>query len=64
MARQLSFSGTTFSIENVSLSKEFVLGYDKAVEFVSYISNFGDKGDDIQTFSLPFLPPSLHSFLL
>ena len=35
IARQLSFSGVTFTIEEISLSKEFITMYDSAVEFVS-----------------------------
>ena len=35
VARQLSFSGVAFSIEDVGLSKDFIHAYDKAVEFVS-----------------------------
>lgn len=33
IARQLSFSGVTFTIEEISLSKEFITMYDSAVEF-------------------------------
>ena len=39
IARQLSFSGVTFSIEDVGLSKDFIQVYDKAVEFVSNLDN-------------------------
>jgi hypothetical protein len=35
IARQLSFHGTSFKIEDTKLSPEFVQMYDQAVELVS-----------------------------
>ena len=36
IARQLSFSGVTFDIREVSLTDKFVEMYDSSVEMVSY----------------------------
>ena len=35
IARQLSFAGVSFSIDEISLTPKFISMYDKAVEFVS-----------------------------
>lgn len=37
IARQLSFKGATFAIEEVPLSDDFKQTYDDAVELVSFI---------------------------
>ena len=39
IARQLSFHGVTFKIEEVNLSKEFRRVYDESVDLVSSIGN-------------------------
>jgi len=39
LARQLSFAGTAFRVEEVALSKEFVHTYDESVKLVSWNIN-------------------------
>jgi hypothetical protein len=40
IARQLSFHGVGFKIEEVSLSKDFVIVYDESVKLVSLYFKF------------------------
>lgn len=40
IARQLSFHGVTFKIEEVPLSESFRKAYDESVELVSFESEF------------------------
>ena len=40
MARQLSFSGVTFKIEEIPLKKEYVRMYNDAVRLVSQLAQF------------------------
>ena len=55
IARQLSFSGVTFTIEEISLSKEFITMYDSAVEFVSIIHP--------SVHTSYFIHPCIHTFI-
>lgn len=41
IARQLSFHGVTFKIEEVSLSKDFRKVYDESVDLVSCLFRHG-----------------------
>ena len=51
IARQLSFKGVRFSIEEVPLPKDFSLAYDGAVEFVSISLWTKRRREDIFLFS-------------
>lgn len=47
IARQLSFKGVSFRIDDVQLTDEFKKMYNDSVELVSYVSKWSPKITDL-----------------
>lgn len=62
MARQLSFAGVTFQIQEIPLTREFVEMYDASVALVSFSTKF--TATVCYNSQLVFISFSLHSILV